>query len=148
MRALLPVASLMLLGAVPPTLDAMESVGRWEAKASDGVTAAIGNIPGHAGKALRLDWDFHRVSGYAFVRRPLPLDLPDNYAIGVWVRWTGGVNNLEFKLVDASGENVWWVSRPDIQLKPGWQRLVFRKRDIRFAWGPTDDKILRKAASI
>ena len=136
----------LALGTQP--LDAMETVGPWQAKASDGVSATASSIAGHDGKALRLDWDFAKVSGYAYVRRDLPLTLPDNYAISVWVRWTGGVNNLEFKLVDASGENVWWVSRPDIVLKPGWQNLTFRKRDIRFAWGPTEDKTLREAASI
>ncbi|MGY4398129.1 hypothetical protein ACVWZA_003331 [Sphingomonas sp. UYAg733] len=129
-------------------LDPMDAVGPWQAKASDGVSATVSSIAGQAGRALRLDWDFAKVSGYAYVRRPLPITLPENYAISLWVRWTGGVNNLEFKLVDASGENVWWVSRPDIPLKPGWQRLTFRKRDVEFAWGPTNDKILRQAASI
>ncbi|QNA86569.1 hypothetical protein G4G27_23245 [Sphingomonas sp. So64.6b] len=129
-------------------LDTMDLVGSWQAKASDGVSATASTVPGHDGKALRLDWDFAHVSGYAYVRRPLPVTLPDNYAISLWVRWSGGVNNLEFKLVDASGENVWWVSRPDIRLKPGWQKLVFRKRDVGFAWGPTNDKVLRQAASI
>ncbi|QNQ09800.1 discoidin domain-containing protein [Sphingomonas alpina] len=126
----------------------MDVVGSWQAKASDGISATASTVPGHDGKALRLDWDFAHVSGYAYVRRPLPITLPDNYAISLWVRWSGGTNNLEFKLVDESGENVWWVSRPDIKLKPGWQKLVFRKRDVEFAWGPATDKVLRKAASI
>ena len=139
----------LLLGAAPVgVLDDMDAVAGWQAMASDGVSATAAAVNGHHGKALRLEWDFRNVAGYAYVRRALPLTLPENYAISVWVRWTGGVNNLEFKLVDASGDNVWWVTRPDIQLKPGWQKLTFRKRDIHFAWGPTNNRVLHKAASI
>ena len=144
---LVPVA--LLLAAAPVgVLDDMDSTAHWQAMASDGVSAKLATVVGHDGKALRLDWDFRDVAGYVYVRRAMQLTLPENYAISVWVRWTGGVNNLEFKLVDASGDNVWWISRPDIQLKPGWQKLTFRKRDIRFAWGPANDKALREAASI
>ena len=150
MRALIVLALLLTAPSLPPViaLDTMESAAGWQAKASDGVAARASSVAGHDGTALRLDWDFSHVAGYAYLRRDLPLTLPDNYAISVWVRWTGGVNNLEFKLVDASGDNVWWVSRPDIALKPGWQKLTFRKRDITFAWGPTNDTVLRRAASV
>lgn len=151
MRALVLLASLTTGSAThsaATTLDAMESIGRWQAKASDGVVASMSTIPGHDGKAVRLDWNFAKVSGYAYVRRPLELTLPENYMVSFWVRWTGRTNNLEFKLIDASGDNVWWVSQPDIALKPGWQKLSFRKRDLHFAWGPTTDKVLRRAASV
>ena len=148
----LGLLALLATAAVPTdnaqTLDAMEDVAPWQAKSSDGVASVASTVPGHDDKALRLDWDFAKVSGYAYVRRPIALTLPENYAISVWVRWSGGVNNLEFKLVDASGDNVWWVSRPDIRLKTGWQKLTFRKRDVEFAWGPATDKVLRQAASI
>lgn len=145
MTTLIP---LMLALGAPTTLDSFDNIALWQAKASDGVIARATSVAGHDGKALRLDWDFDSVAGYAFVRRDLPLTLPDNYTISFWVRWTGGTNNLEFKLVDASGDNVWWVSKPDIMLKPGWQQITVRKRDIAFAWGPTTDKALRNAASI
>lgn len=151
MKALVLVA-LLTTGAAPEsggtTLDAMESIGPWQAKSSDGVAASVSTILGHDGKAVRLDWNFAKVSGYAYARRLLALTLPANYMISLWVRWTGGTNNLEFKLVDASGDNVWWVSHPDIALKSGWQKLIFRKRDLQFAWGPTTDKVLHKAASV
>lgn len=145
MTTLIP---LMLALGAPTTLDSLDTIAPWQAKASDGIAARATSVAGHDGKALRLDWDFDSVAGYAFVRRDLPLTLPDNYAISFWVRWTGGTNNLEFKLVDASGDNVWWVSKPDIALKPGWQQITVPKRDIAFAWGPTKDKVLREAASI
>lgn len=153
MRALLLLSPLLLLGAAPAgdaavVLDSLDTVAAWRGKASDGVTGAVSAIPGHDGGALRLTWDFNGFAGYAVARHDVALVLPDNYAISFWLRWRGGTNNLELKLVDAGGENVWWYSRPDIALKPGWQKITVRKRDIAFAWGPTADKLLRRAASI
>jgi hypothetical protein len=58
------------------------------------------------------------------------------------------VNTLQFKLVDASGANVWWINRPDFTFTRDWQQVRVKKRDIEFAWGPTADRALRHTASI
>jgi hypothetical protein len=58
------------------------------------------------------------------------------------------VNTLQFKLIDASGENVWWLSKTDFAFPRAWQRVAIQKRQIEFAWGPTKDRELRHAASI
>jgi len=58
------------------------------------------------------------------------------------------VNTLQFKLVDASGENVWWLNRPDFTFPHEWQQIKVKKRQIEFAWGPTKDRTLRQSAAI
>ena len=50
-----------------------------------------------------------RLRGLAAKR--LPLDLPPNFELSFSVRGDLPQNNLEFKLVDETGENVWWVNR-------------------------------------
>lgn len=132
-------------------LDTMDDTAAWTATASDGVSAGHAPVQDagvESTKALRLAWDFHSVSGFALVRRLLPLDLPENYQLSFRIRWTGGINDFQLKLIDATGDNVWWISRPDINLKLGWQTLSFRKRDIAFAWGPGKDHVLRRAAAV
>ncbi|HZT56681.1 MAG TPA: discoidin domain-containing protein, partial [Burkholderiaceae bacterium] len=57
-------------------------------------------------------------------------------------------NAFQLKLVDASGENVWWGQRSEFRFPTTWQTLRFRQRQIEFAWGPASDKALRKTASI
>ena len=58
------------------------------------------------------------------------------------------VNTLQFKLVDASGENVWWLNRPDFTFPHEWQQIKIKKRQIEFAWGPIKDRTLRQSAAI
>ena len=58
------------------------------------------------------------------------------------------VNTLQFKLIDASGENVWWLNRPDFAFPQEWQQIRIKKRQIEFAWGPVKDRTLRTSAAI
>ncbi len=137
-------ALLLLAAAVQAQpVDRFEEVGPWVAASSDGVSATATAVPGADGRALRLTYDFAKVSGYAFVRRPLPLTFPDHWEMRLKIRGTGGVNDLQIKFTDADGTNVWWVVKPNFRPTPGWQEIRIRPRDVQFAWGPTADKTLR-----
>jgi F5/8 type C domain/Carbohydrate binding domain (family 11) len=130
------------------TLDDFENLSNWQVEQTDDVKANLNVAPGKIGNAMRLQFDFAGVNGYATAKRKLPLDLPDNYEISFWIRGDAGVNNLQFKLVDDSGENVWWVNRPDFAFLRDWQQIKIKRRQIAFAWGPTTDRTLKHVASI
>jgi hypothetical protein len=132
----------------PIALDELDDPGAWTAEGSDGVLATARNVPGVAGRALRLDYDFQGHGGHAGVRRRLPLRLPDNYELSFYVRGEGAANDLQFKLVDGSGDNVWWYRRKDFALTSAWQRVAFKKRSVEFAWGPTRDRELHGAEGL
>jgi hypothetical protein len=141
--------ALMLLGAAQAVpIDRFDRVEVWQAAASDGVMSRVSQTPGADGAALRLEYDFGDVSGYAFAGRALPIDWPDNYALRLRVRGTGGVNDLQIKFTDASGDNVWWHQRVDFRPSDEWQEIRIRPRDIEFAWGPTADKTLRRSERV
>ncbi|MEP6484407.1 MAG: discoidin domain-containing protein [Rudaea sp.] len=129
-------------------LDDFDGADSWQIAHTDDVRAALSNVPGKFRGATRLQFDFAGVNGYATAKRQLPLDFPTNYEISFWIRGEAGVNNLQFKLVDASGENVWWINRPDFTFTREWQQIKFKKRQIQFAWGPTQDRALKHIASI
>lgn len=124
-------------------LDDFETIAAWRANASDGVSSTISSAPGHLGGALRLDFDFHDVSGYAFATRALPINFPDNFDISFWIRAEAPVNTLEVKFTDAAGENVWWRNQPNVHFPSAWTRVVIHRRQIEFAWGPASDHTLR-----
>jgi len=135
------------------TLDAFETPTPWTAQHTDDVTATLHSVDGKTGKALQLQFDFtdahgNPINGYATARRELPLHLPDNYELSFWIRGEAPVNTLQFKLVDASGENVWWLNRPDFTFPHEWQQIKIKKRQIEFAWGPIKDRTLRQSAAI
>lgn len=117
-------------------LDPFEDIRAWTAAPSDGVTLSLAPVRGHQGGALRMTLDFKGGAGYAAMRRPLPLHLPANYEISFWLRGDCPPNTLEFKLVDGSGENVWWVPKRDFRFPSRWTRMVIKKRHVEFAWGP------------
>ena len=142
-----------LAQAQPPAngarvLDRFDDVAAWKAVASDGVGASVSRTVDGKRTAMRLDFDLAGTAGYALARRPLSVDLPDNYAITFWLRADARVNDLQVKLVDDSGDDVWWYRKPDFTFPAEWQPVTIRKRQIEFAWGPAKDRTLRHIAAI
>jgi hypothetical protein len=129
-------------------LDGFEDASPWQVNASDAVVAGAHQIPGRACKALCLTFDFGKVSGYAQLHRALALEIPGNYEFSFWVRGAAPVNALQFKLVDASGDNVWWMQRPRFAVSGDWQQIRIRPRHMTFAWGPIADHRLRRTAAL
>ena len=134
--------------APPRMLDDFEEVTPWRVSTSEDVKATLRADTGAQGKALCLDFDFGAVSGYATVSRELPLDYPENFEFSFDLRGDAPPNTLQFKLIDDSGENVWWVNRPDFEFTREWQRMRFKKRHVSFAWGPSQDRKLVHSAQL
>jgi hypothetical protein len=130
------------------SLDEMDDVSGWKALASDGVSASLHGAKGVEGGALVLEYDLNRTAGYAVATKPLAVTLPEEYELTFWMRGEAGRNHFEVKFVDASGENVWWFRRPNFQVTGDWQQIRIKRRQMEFAWGPTNDRTLRSFASI
>ena len=142
-------AEAMVLPPEPPRLlDGFDDASTWSVVASDQVYAALRPAEGIEGGALCLDYDFNGVSGYAGLQRELPLALPDNYRFAFELRGESPDNDLQFKLVDAGGDNVWWVNRPDYSFPRQWTTVQYRRRHVEKAWGPDPDPVLRQAAKL
>lgn len=130
-------------------IDGFDDPSTWKVVTSNQVTAALRVVPGaEGGKALCLDYDYHGVSGYAGVQREVQIDYPDNYRFDFKIRGHSPANDLQFKLSDPSGDNVWWVNRPSYDFPEDWTQVTYRKRHIDKAWGPDPDKTLRKSAKL
>jgi hypothetical protein len=132
----------------PRVLDAFEDASTWSVIASTQVTGVLRPVDGVEGKALCLDYDFHGVSGYVGIKRALPLDYPADYAFDFQMRGDSPPNNLEFKLDDASGDNVWWVQRPMVAFPKDWTPVRYKKRHVSKAWGPSPQTELTHSASL
>jgi hypothetical protein len=130
-------------------LDDFSDTVAWRASASDQVQARLRR---DADGSLCLDYDFAGVSGYAVMRRALAVGWPERFDVVARLKSIGAVNDFQFKLVDASGDNVWWVNRPNATgagagasaLPSVLGELKIRSRHIGFAWGPAGDRALRQ----
>lgn len=125
-------------------VDAFDSVSQWSGAPADGVDVSVHPDSGLHGRAMRIDFDFHGRGGYAVVRRAVNLTMPSNYEFSFAIRGEAPVNTLEFKLLDSTGENVWWSNTRDFVFPREWRTVTRKKRQISFAWGPTADKELRR----
>jgi hypothetical protein len=148
--ALLVVATPAL--AAPPTaplvVDDFQSSSAWSAVPASGVTMKLTAEPGPHGNALRVDLDFHGGGGYAVLHRKLDLDLPENYRFEFSLHGETAPQNLELKLIDDSGENVWWCNQVNFEYPREWTLERVRKRQISFAWGPKGGGELRHVAAL
>jgi hypothetical protein len=132
----------------PILLDDFEDVTGWSAHPADGVELTLGSGPGVEGRSLQLDFRFVTGGGYAVARKEFSFDLPENYQFVLQLRADAPVNNLEFKLLDDSGENVWWMNRRDYEFPRQWEALKIKKRHIQFAWGPVGGGEMSHVAAI
>lgn len=129
-------------------VDDFESASAWSAFPAEGVTLDLRSDAGERGRALRMDVRFTRGTGYAVARRAVSLDLPDDYVFRFRMRGQIPNNALEFKLVDSTGNNVWWYVRRDLEFPREWRTISTRKRQIHFAWGPAGGGEIRHVAFI
>jgi hypothetical protein len=147
----LTVALLAILVRTGPVvaqtvLDDFEDLSGWSASASDGTHVWVTPDAGHTGMGMRIGFDLNAGGGYLIVRKTFSLPLPANYAFSFYLRGEGPQNNLEFKLLDSSGKNVWWRKQRDFVSPAEWQRISIRKSRIEFAWGPSNRELKRVGA--
>lgn len=143
--AALVALALSAAAAQAKLLDDLRDGSAWHVTASEQVTARLAR---DADGSLCLHYDFAGVSGYAVMRRALAVDWPQAFELITRIRGGGATNDLQVKLIDASGDNVWWVNRPNHALPATLADLRLKRRHFTFAWGPAADRTLRRTQSI
>lgn len=126
-------------------LDEFNSKSGWQVFTSDGVDLKISTANGFKGKCIRIDYNFTKGSGYGGIQKNIPIEFPANFQFSFYIKAKSPNNNLEFKLADASGDNVWWYNNRNYEFPTEWKKYVIKKRKIEFAWGTINDKTLRNS---
>lgn len=106
-------------------------------------SAAAGRRP-----ALRLDFDFSGGSGFVVARCPVQHQVREDYTVTFRLRGNGRRNNVELKLVDATGQNVWRHVRQSLQPPARWKRFRIDSREFEFAWGPASGDVPKDLGAI
>lgn len=133
-RLVLLTFSLALLGAAPtPKSTPLGGGAAWTAAPAPGVFLRVSAAPG---EAVRLDFDFGGKAGWAAATRKVDLVLPERWEIRMRLRGEALPNDLELKLADPSGENVWWYRKRNTTFPAAFEPLRVKQRQVEFAWGP------------
>jgi hypothetical protein len=120
----------------------------WVPVVSDGASVRVTREAVAGVEALRIDFDFSRGAGFGGATLALPMVLPGNFEFGMRVRGTGPANNLEFKLIDDTDLNVWWINRRAMEWPAEATVLANKKRHFSFAWGPSHGAALTKLGRV
>jgi hypothetical protein len=129
-------------------IEDFENISDWVAAPADGVKMELSTAPGYSGQALKIDFDYQGNSGWAALRKNFRINLPENYEFSFYIRGDAPITHFEFKLIDQSGQNVWWVNKRNFEYLKEWQQIVIKKRQIGFAWGPSGGGELQEISSI
>jgi hypothetical protein len=129
-------------------IDDFSEVDNWQAIASGQAALKLSSEPGNDGAALQLDFDFKEGGGFVVARKEFGFRLPEAFSFSFRIRGEAPRNNLEFKLTDPGGRNVWRWQEDAFDFQPGGRRLLLKSSDIRFAWGPAGGGTLRKLGAI
>jgi hypothetical protein len=148
------LAATLLLGAcavhaaAPRVLDDFSRPGAWRASGTDDIATSLQVTKGRNGAGICLEFDFNGVSGAATLHRDLPVDFHDHFALSFDARGSMRPNDLQVKLIDASGDNVWWYRHEAFEPKAQWQTVDADDRQVEFAWGPSKDRTLKRTAAV
>jgi hypothetical protein len=129
-------------------LETFDESSGWGYNISDGVTLNVSAEEGVTGNAVRIDYDFTAGTGYGGIQKFFPVDLPENYEFTFWLKAESPSNNFEIKFIDSTGNNVWWVNNRNYDFPREWRKIRIKKRHIEFAWGPAEDRDLRRVDRI
>ena len=120
----------------------------WHPTASGNAELKLSESSAGASSVLRMDFDFKGGKGFVVARCAYARDMPGDYAVHFRLRGRGPVNDLELKLVDDTGQNVWRYAQKDLRLPARWKRIDVESRQIDFAWGPSSGRSISKLGFI
>jgi hypothetical protein len=109
------------------------SLADWRTAASERSEARVGSAPG---VPLVFEFSLGGPGSWAIARRDLAFELPEHYVFALELRGESQPAELQLKLVDPSGANVWWWRLPHWTAPEQRTRLVLRQAALAFAWGP------------
>src|SRR5450631_294152 len=112
-------------------------LSEWQPTASGNAELVLSTVFAGRVPALRMDFDFKGGGGFVVARRVFNRAMPTEYAVHFRLRGRGAVNNVELKLIDATGQNVWRYVYKDLRLPVRWKGMTIESREIDFAWGPS-----------
>jgi len=124
------------------------SLSAWQPTVSGNATLELSVAPAGGTCALRMNFDFKGGKGFAVARRAWARHMPSEYALHLRLRGHGPLNDLEIKLVDPTGRNVWRYVAKSQRPPRRWRRWTIESREIEFAWGPDSGSTLTELGFI
>jgi hypothetical protein len=128
--------------------DFSDDASVWQSIASGHAQLEVSSVPAGRATALQMKFDFKGGGGFVVARRELKRAMSEDYVLCFRLRGRGAVNNLELKLVDVTGQNVWRHVKKNLSLPARWTNIKVDSREMEFAWGPTSGGVISELGAI
>lgn len=129
-------------------INAKLSAADWQPVASGQARLELTALPVGKGSALCMQFDFKGGKGFVVARQSCRREMPVEYAVRFRLRGRGAPNDLEIKLVDGDGQNVWRRVYKDFKLPLRWRAFSISSHEMEFAWGPAGGERLPQLGSV
>ncbi len=129
-------------------LDDFRDLSGWSAIVSGKAKLILSSTAATCGRAMRMDFDFRGRYGFVVARKAFALELPQSYSFTFCIRGKAPANSFEFKLVDASGRNVWRYRQDALAVPKDFQPIRIPSSQIEFAWGPLGESPPQRIAAL
>lgn len=117
--------------------DAVNLAG-WSTSAAPRSRSRLSIEDGPRGRGLRFDFELAGPGAWVIARRDVAATLPRHYVAALRLHGDAPPNELQVKLVDPEGGNVWWWRRCGFAFPRAASQLVLRRAGLEFAWGPAN----------
>ncbi len=135
-------------GRHPASPGLFDDVSRWLPAVSGQSRLKLSAARAPQGRALRLDYTFDRSGGFVAIGCTLLRPMPQDYVIRFRLRGGSGAEQLELKLLDSGGQNVWRYTLNPLRPSARWRALEIESSAIEFAWGPASDSVITQLGRI
>lgn len=115
-------------------LDGFESDDNWCADSGSGTIIDTKTVEGKTGKAVEISYDLADTKQWVAINNFFTLDVSKGGTFKFWIKGTGAVNNIEFKLVDIDQSSFIREYRRITKCSK-WLQIVIPVKSLHYAWG-------------
>src|SRR6185369_8715620 len=136
------------MGQVEPVSEVPLDATVWSPVAAGKAQLALSSASTGGRPALRMDFDFKGGAGFVVARCLVQREVYEDYTVTFRLRGVGQTNDLELKLVDSRGQNVWLHVQRHLQPPARWKRFRIESREFEFAWGSASGGVPKELGAI
>ena len=136
------------MGQAEPVSEVPLDATVWSPVAAGKAQLALSSASTGGRPALRMDFDFKGGAGFVVARCLVQREVYEDYTVTFRLRGVGQTNDLELKLVDSRGQNVWLHVQRHLQPPARWKRFRIESREFEFAWGSASGGVPKELGAI
>lgn len=115
-------------------LSGFESVDDWTTAYGESASISTKPVEGKVGKAVEITYDIGQARQWVAIHNYFDIDPSVEGSFKFWIKGSGKVNNIEFKVVDADDGNFLRYFS-GMTARKNWTPVVVPLKSLQYGWG-------------